>query len=234
MSSKRKNTPTKLATDEVLIQREPRLDPSSDGDSRDSLSDLSDTSPTSSSSLGGHVTHPERHLSLHIVSKPEQLDDINCADRPQSKKQRILQSVKCDVTDSDADMDSDGSNGSSSLNHINNNNILTKPTMNGGLPLHNKNKSMDNVLRRLNSKASDGNQGDDGDVMMDTVHAAISTVDSLEDKEKKLAEMIAHLQNIKDNLSTQKKHMVSTIVPILACKFYFRKSSAFAPVTSLF
>ena len=231
MSSKRKNTPTKLATDEVLIQREPRLDPSSDGDSRDSLSDLSDTSPTSSSSLGGHVTHPERH----IVSKPEQLDDIDCADRPQSKKQRILQSVKCDVTDSDADMDSDGSNGSSSLNHINNNNILTKPTMNGGLPLHNKNKSMDNVLRRLNSKASDGNQGDDGDVMMDTVHAAISTVDSLEDKEKKLAEMIAHLQYIKDNLSTQKKHMVSTFFWSSNVSFIIiQKSSAFAPVTSLF
>ena len=125
MSSKRKNTPTKLSTDEVLIQREPRLDPNSDGDSRDSLSDLSDTSPTtSSSSLGGHVTHSERHMSLHIVSKPEQLDGIDSPDRAQSKKQRILQSVKCDVTDSNADLDSDGSNsqngvGSSSITHTN-------------------------------------------------------------------------------------------------------------------
>ena len=218
MSSKRKNTPTKLSTDEVLIQREPRLDPNSDGDSRDSLSDFSDHNPTTTGPH--HVTQPERHLSLHIVSKPEQLDDVDSPDRPQSKKQRILQSVKCDATDSDADMDSDGStthsqNGgvgsSTSINHINNNNILTKPTMNGGLPIHHKNpKSMDNVLRRLNSKASgDGNQCDD-DAMMDTVHAAISTAESVADKERKLAEMIAHLQNIKDNLSTQKKVVVST------------------------
>ncbi len=125
-------------------------------------------------------------------------------------------------------------NGFPSNNHhyMNNNHIMmTKPsqgllppssgggvTLNGGLlqPLHRK--SMDNVLRRLSSTNNNNkgggsvakgvtSQGDDvtDDDVMGTVQAALHTAESVEDKERKLAEMIAHLQNIKDNLSTQKK-----------------------------
>ncbi len=204
MSSKRKSAPTKLATDEVLIQRERVGDNNSDGDSNsgiDSESELSD-SPS---------------LSLHIVSKPEQLDGIvaNNTDsehdsRPQSKKQRILQSVRTsEDSDSNGDVDSDSSY------HNNNNNILTKP--NGGLPIHRK--SMNNVLRRLNSKNTDNNHGmhpsnmamENGEEevgLLDSVKAAINGAESVEDKERKLAEMIAQLQSIKDNIAQQKQSQV--------------------------
>ena len=192
MSSKRKNTPTKLSKDEVLIHRE-HIENGSDGDSHNE-SDCDDS---------------DSSLSLHIVSKPEQLDDLTdgadspaSLDRPQTKKQRLLQSVKCD-NESDNDTE---------LSYHNNNNILTKPTT--GL-IMNSRKSMDSVLRRLNHKAEmkdltvqNGGPEDETQVM-DSIKAAISTTDSVEDKEKKLAEMIAQLQSMKERLSTEKSIQVS-------------------------
>ena len=179
MSSKRKNTPTKLAKDEVVIQRE-KLEQCSDGDSNHGDSD----------------SDSESSLSLHIVSKPEQLDEYRDSDspgseRPQTKKQRLLQSVKCENSDSDSESQT-------------NNNNMTKP--NGG----SQRKSMDNVLRRLSSKVSetvpqDGvngvRVGENGGAVMENIKAAIGAEGSLKEKEKRLSDMIAQLQAMKESLA---------------------------------
>ena len=182
MSSKRKNTPTKLAKDEVVIQRE-KIEQCSDGDSNcDSDSD-SDSS-----------------LSLHIVSKPEQLDELHDSDcpgseRPQSKKQRILQSVQCSGQ-------SDSESESSYMNHNNNNNNNMTKSSSG--PIR---KSMDTVLRKLSSKQTESavcnlkaeSPGESVEVM-DNIKAAIGAEGSLKDKERRLSDMIAQLQAMKESL----------------------------------
>ncbi len=187
MSSKRKNTPTKLSKDDVLIHREHSIENGSDGDSHNESDSESESS-----------------LSLHIVSKSDQIEDYEngadspgSLDRPQSKKQRILQSVKCD-NESDTDPE---------VSYLNNNNILTKPTVG----LMNTRKSMDSVLRRLNHKADShhhtmkGNHTvQEGGDVIDSIKAAMSSSESVEDKEKKLSLMIAQLQNMKESLAQQK------------------------------
>ena len=141
MSSKRKNTPTKLAQDEMIIQRE-KLDNITDGDSNiDSDGDS------------------ESNLTLHIVTKPEQFEDLHSGldspERPQSKKQRILQSV---MNDSESE---------SEIPTVNNNNNLTKPT-NGGV----HRKSMDSVLQKLSNKAAvRADSGENPDNVEDSVKA---------------------------------------------------------------
>ena len=177
MSSKRKNTPTKLAQDEMIIQRE-KLDNITDGDSNiDSDGDS------------------ESNLTLHIVTKPEQFEDLHSGldspERPQSKKQRILQSV---MNDSESE---------SEIPTVNNNNNLTKPT-NGGV----HRKSMDSVLQKLSNKAAvRADSGENPDNVEDSVKAVMTMDGDVQEKEKKLAEMIAQLQGLKDSLAKQ----VSTV-----------------------
>lgn len=203
MSSKRKNTPTKLAKDDGRHQH---MENGSDG----------------ASSHGDSDMESDSSLSLHIVtSKPETMDDMNDgadspgSDRPQTKKQRLLQSVKCDGSDSEPDM---------ITYHNNNNTILTKPT--SGL----QRKSMDNVLRRLSTKAnsenhlhhhqhhhgvmnnnhnSNSHHSDQTDVsddmeLLDSVKTVINSAADVDEKEKRLTEMIAQLQNLKESLGHKK------------------------------
>ncbi|KAK3747712.1 hypothetical protein RRG08_024859 [Elysia crispata] len=86
-------------------------------------------------------------------------------------------------------------------------------------------KSMESVIRRLNSKASDSSgtttslsseasssepatltpaASEEKPQVMDTVQAVLAGEATLSEKERQISEMINHLQNIKENLSKQK------------------------------
>ena len=93
-------------------------------------------------------------------------------------------------------------------------------------PVNSQKKSMESVIRRLNSKASDCSStssanlppetasseqstltpegGEDNPQVMDTVQAVLAGEATLSEKERQISEMINHLQNIKENLSKQK------------------------------
>ncbi|XP_012946456.1 probable serine/threonine-protein kinase ifkA, partial [Aplysia californica] len=95
-----------------------------------------------------------------------------------------------------------------SFNNNNNNNNNTNN--------NNNKRSMETVLRKLSSKASDvaietamassDNQGERpmSPKVMDTVQAVLAGEATLSEKERQISEMINHLQNIRENLSKQK------------------------------
>ena len=182
MSSKRKNTPTKLAKDVEMMLQKDVIENGSDGDSHiDSDSDMSDSA-----------------IPLHIASRQDSnFDDVpdsvasptsSDPGRPQSKKERILNSVRNSESSSDEQDDFGGE----TVPHLNNN--LTKPG--SGL---NSRKSVDHILKRLNPTAAEVEDGE-GNVL-DSVKAVLSTSTSVEDQQKRLGDMIAQLQSLKDNLA---------------------------------
>lgn len=167
MSSKRKNTPTKLP--------------------KDNTSEVDSDSDT--------------ETSLHIVTKSdsENQDSDSSSSRPASKKQRILQSVRRD-SDSETELDLLSPH---QLHH----HLSTKSSL--GL----QRKSMESVLRRLSSKTDIGelennNMNEDSKVK-ESIQVLLSD-GSLTEKEQRLSEMIAQLQNLKENLSTQKQVQLSS------------------------
>lgn len=175
MSSKRKNTPTKLPKDDVVSER-----PISECDQD------SDSEPDSA------------HLQIVTKSDSESQDsDSSGSDKPPSKKQRILQRVR---------QESDSDNELNFTSHFNNNShIITKSTF--GL----QRKSMDSVLRRLSSK-SDGELENNNmaektpnpDVRVKASIQMLLSEGSLTDKERRLSDMIAQLQDLKEDISKQK------------------------------
>ncbi|XP_069133821.1 transcription factor SOX-13-like isoform X2 [Argopecten irradians] len=179
MSSKRKNTPTKLPKDDVVSER-----PISECDSN----------PDSDGELG------PAHLHIVTKSDSESQDSDSCGlDRPPSKKQRILQRVR-QGSDSDNEL-----NFSTHFNN-NNNHITTKSSF--GL----QRKSMDSVLRRLSSKP-DGELENNNmaektanpDVRVKESIQMLLSDGSLTDKERRLSDMIAQLQDLKEDISKQNK-----------------------------
>ena len=214
MSSKRKNTPTKLSADELLIERE-RLETGSDGDSPND----SESEYESSLAINNSRKHSLLDESREESSSPE-LD----LERPQSKKQRILQSIR-GSSDSETEPDSIAT-------HNHNNNLLTKPSS-GLMTSLTGRKSMDSVLRRLQPKVCDTSSylqrtmngspaspskheqlrnGCSEPDVMSSIKAAISGAQSAEDKEKKLSDMIAQLSALKESIAQQKEAQVSTLM----------------------
>ena len=182
MSSKRKNTPSKLRTDDVLSQNSN----SGDGDS------------------SGPESDTEFESNLHIVTRSDSethdSDNSNSYRSPQTKKQRILQSVK---QDSDSDPDSDISS------HYTNGVAHHHSTKsNFGL----QRKSMESVLRRLSSKTeiSDIELDNNNMTGLNEDHKVKESIQvllsdgTITDKERRLSEMIAQLQSLKENISKQK------------------------------
>ncbi|KAK3605548.1 hypothetical protein CHS0354_013189 [Potamilus streckersoni] len=182
MSSKRKNTPTKLPKDELL------------GDQDFHKSSLS----THSDKEHNHNTPP-----LQSAENSNSANNNFYSDFGQEKpyhKQRLLQGVKSDDSDSELDLHS-------KVNY--NNNHITKSAL--GL----QKKSMESVLRRLNSK-SDQEQGPNmtttspsmtwsqEDVIMESIQTILSD-SSAQDKERRLGEMIAQLQSIRESLRKEKE-----------------------------
>ncbi|XP_060604112.1 transcription factor egl-13-like isoform X3 [Ruditapes philippinarum] len=192
MSSKRKNTPTKLPRDDVVNERP-----------------IYNSLPQNQ-----HNYHYDQdldyHSPLHIVENHENFNGIDNhdsdssteRDRPKNKKQRILQSIR-----NSSDSDSDPENNF----HLNNNS--TKP----GFGLHKK--SMESVLRRLNThKPESASEQEYLDKCLKmTTHEAAADMQlfsniqhllsdqTVQDKEQKLGEMIAQLQNIKESIRKDKQ-----------------------------
>ena len=182
MSSKRKNTPTKLPKDDVVNER-----------------------PIFNSFHREHNLHLDLdrdfdlHQPLHIVEHNEngfeRQDSDSGTDQPQSKKQRILQSVR-NSSDSDSD-------------HELHNDHSTRPLFG----LHKK--SMESVLRRLNPKSEDLSNdrtlsdsgvtmGTQSEEMIQNIQRLLADKDA-QNKEDKLSEMIAQLQTLKDRMRKEKE-----------------------------
>ena len=183
MSSKRKNTPTKLPKDDVVNERP-----------------IFNTIHRDHNNLHLDLDRDfELHQPLHIVEHNEngfdRQDSDSGTEQPQSKKQRILQSVR-NSSDSDSDPET---------NHRD----ITKPA----IGLHKK--SMENVLKRLNSRPedfiNDRTFSDSGMTMTKQPEEMLQNIQMLladsnaQDKEQKLSEMIAQLQTLKDRMRKEKE-----------------------------
>ena len=154
-------------------------------------------------------------------SNPERL--------PTSKKQRLLQSVRehspeirRNLPEVDpADLMAENNNTTKTSNGLHHSiNHLTNPY--NHLYNHQQpRKSMDNVLKRLNSKVEssdhhhqikpepqNGTSGRDGEMdgtLLDSISSVIEGTESVEAKERRLSDMITQLQSIKESL-VQYKH----------------------------
>ena len=192
MSSKRKNTPTKLAKgdglDEVVMENGNESHNESDAESETCLT---------------MAAANERGVEDYTDGGSPGSDPGSGSDRPQSKKQRLLQSVREDSEEEDYPFN----------NNINNN-IMTKPSPIG----LNHRKSMDNVIRRLGKNSNSAGSGDarlndarlndarlsNQEDLLENLKAQISSSDNMEDKEQKLAEMIAQLQSLRESIKKEK------------------------------
>ena len=205
MSSKRKNTPTKLPKDDVVNERP-----------------IFNTIHRDHNNLHLDLDRDfELHQPLHIVEHNEngfdRQDSDSGTEQPQSKKQRILQSVR-NSSDSDSDPET---------NHRD----ITKPA----IGLHKK--SMENVLKRLNSRPedfiNDRTFSDSGMTMTKQPEEMLQNIQMLladsnaQDKEQKLSEMIAQLQTLKDRMRKEKEVGRITWLPWTLKRQSQQKSSAF-------
>ena len=159
---------------------------------------------------------------------------------PTNKKQRLLQSVRLNSPESNTTFTNDTS---SAMGGDNNNTIHTK-TSNGlhqnynhlTNPYnqlynhHQQKKSMDTVLKRLNSKAESDHRngpkpasnndttgsGEMNGSLLDSISSVIEGSESVEAKEQRLSDMINQLQTIKESL-VQYKHpkVCSYCMPIV-------------------
>ncbi|XP_013408193.1 transcription factor SOX-5 isoform X2 [Lingula anatina] len=193
MSSKRKSAPQKVSKDEVLLEHQITNSHSDKGDimMNGQESDLDS----------------DNDMALQIVTKPEELCDLpdsadspNGLDKPQSKKQRILQSVK------QQDNETSDTEAVESHQKVSNNYSQTKPS-------HGQHrKSMDFILQKLGAK-SDTDSGINGDfpdisprdIIMTVKAVVLGERSSLLDKEQWLNELIRQLQSLKDNLGKQRE-----------------------------
>lgn len=183
MSSKRKNTPTKLPKDDVVNERP--IYNSIHREHRNLHLDLD----------RDFDLHPPLHIVEHNENGIDRQDSDSGTEQPQSKKQRILQSVR-NSSDSESDQEFY-------------NDYSTRPL----LGLHKK--SMESVLRKLNSKSDDFETDktfSDSNVAMATQpEEMIQSIQMLladtnaQDKEQKLSEMIAQLQTLKDRMKKEKE-----------------------------
>lgn len=196
MSSKRKNTPTKLSQDNII--NEPINNSLNSDCSVDSDDDI--------------------ESRFQIVTKSDSESD-SCSDgKPRSKKQRILQSVK---RDSDSESEKETS-------QLSNGVPITTKSSSG---LHRK--SMDSVLRRLTSRTEmadcdvENNNSQHDQKVEESLKVLLSGGDSLNDKEKRLSEMIAQLQNLKETINKQKQVSCFTIDPKIMWSHLFMKKNYF-------
>ncbi|XP_055899649.1 transcription factor Sox-5-like isoform X3 [Biomphalaria glabrata] len=201
MSSKRKNTPTKLPKEEGQLV----LGLSCSGSSYDMLEENEENVAHSNCDTDTDQDTAEEILSLDRV------------------KERPLQ--QCDLDDghrsrpaTDGESESEQEDRSRLDGHHSALRPLSPPaSKTSSSPLSalfpSQRRSMETVLKRLNSKANDvpsettlnsGQEISDSPKVMDTVQAVLAGEATLSEKERQISEMINHLQNIRENLSKQK------------------------------
>ena len=206
MSSKRKNTPTKLAADEMLITTVEEACMLANGRTDCHMSELRCDDSDSSGS----------ELNLHIVSGDAD-DDDDSDDEPPMKKKHLVDGA--DYSDSDTTTPEDLSAAASPphrhsfVNHSNNNNsILTKP-----YPGSNQRKSMNHVLKRLNSKQDNERREEEGCAEGDvigTIKAVISSTDAtVQQKQQQISDMIKELQRIRESLEHNETKVRFVCIP---------------------
>ena len=194
MSSKRKNTPTKLAADEMLITPEEEACLLENARTNCRATELRCDDSDSSGS----------ELNLHIVScdaDDDSDDDSDRCDEPPTKKQHLLQSI--DYSDELSEMTTaedltaaSPQHRHSIINHSNNS-ILTKPHSGS-----NHRKSMNHVLKRLNSKQGEGEKTAPAEAdVIGSIKAVISSTDAtVQQKQQQISDMIKELQRIRESL----------------------------------
>ncbi|KAK0068041.1 serine/threonine-protein kinase ifkA, partial [Biomphalaria pfeifferi] len=201
MSSKRKNTPTKLPKEEGQLV----LGLSCSGSSYDMLEENEEN---------------VAHSNCDTDTDQDTADEILSLDRV---KERPLQ--QCDLDDghrsrpaTDGESESEQEDRSRLDGHHSALRPLSPPaSKTSSSPLSalfpSQRRSMETVLKRLNSKANDvppettlnsGQEISDSPKVMDTVQAVLAGEATLSEKERQISEMINHLQNIRENLSKQK------------------------------
>ncbi|XP_074660386.1 uncharacterized protein LOC141912868 [Tubulanus polymorphus] len=174
MSSKRKNTPTKLAS-------------TSDSELSDLTPTMMDTDHHDQQVIGGAVV-PRTLTPMDSESEcPSDDCESTCSDRPQSKKQRILQSV---MNGGATGIESDDSD-------VSNNNLLKT----SGQRRHHRQPAQQHNHRIVENGNHVGQQvAPPPSLVIETVKEALTGDETIEEKERKLSEMIAHLQSLKQTL----------------------------------
>ncbi|XP_050408538.1 transcription factor egl-13 isoform X1 [Patella vulgata] len=177
MSSKRKNTPTKLSKDNV----------EGDGLNYDCETVDSETSVDVNQSYPSHLTRQDLY------------DSDSGSEKPANKKQRLLQSVREDTS---SDSDNELKSNSKSLN---NNYILTKSSF--GLHKKSMESVLRKLHPRSleMEESNELPSGKSDNTVIDQVQHLLQEGAGIKDKEQRLSEMISQLQNIKENLHKQKK-----------------------------
>ena len=226
MSSKRKNTPTKLAKDDILLQQQQALQEDRDmsGDEAVVMRELENESThlESTNSYKRHYADRNSTVSMAASENGERQEDSDSGSSsterpPTNKKQRLLQSVRLYSPDTTEHIMSGDNNNtihhtqklSPTPEQVNHHNSFSH--------LYNQKKSMDSVLRKLNSKAEmvrgDTEQQQNGvnDSLLDSISSVIEGSESVEDKERRLSDMISQLQSIKESLVHYKPSKVRTI-----------------------
>lgn len=228
MSSKRKNTPTKLPKDS-LINEQPSLSLNTSlqieerTDHADSDNDHIDEKKVDPS--GDNHSHNESYLQRDIVtgmnsSNGNKNTDIDLAaeslQQSHSERESDSESDAADLqTHLFVDTNCQSSVRASSPLKLS---LSSSPSILGTVMQYNSQKrSMESVLRRLNSKAPDislemapdtGEDFSGSPKVMDTVQAVLAGEATLSEKERQISEMISHLQNIRENLSKQKDQVI--------------------------
>ena len=196
MSSKRKNTPTKLAADEMLITTEEEACLLENGRTDCHTADLRCDDSDSSGS----------ELNLQIVSgdaDDDSDDDTDRCDEPPTKRQHYSDAM----FDTTSGEDLTPSHHKHSMIGHNNNSIMTKPYAGS-----NHRKSMNHVLKRLNSKKDEnGEKHREGDVI-GSIKAVISSTDAtVQQKQQQISDMIKELQRIRESLEHADTKVGSTM-----------------------
>ena len=223
MSSKRKNTPIKLATEEPL----PPCDQVSDADSH-IHSDTEDSD--SDTGLALHIAARSEEEGYRPTVKVEDdyrpivkteadqtmmmmMEEQDMDGRPQNKKQRLLQSMQEQQLYHD-NVPRAGNNHHHHNNHFimhNNNNNMSKDSVHE-FNNHKSATAVDQVLHKLSSAdaaAAAAGAARPVDFMDSMVRAALGPEGSVQDKQQRLSAMISQLQNLKDSLVVSNHDMVA-------------------------
>ena len=220
MSSKRKNTPTKLpsasdvtnsASDGMLADVDMYGVVTNRGDSCQSDGD-SNHSDNNDDGAAGFSDSDSLSVDMRTTSPKRSRQDSESSSAPHSphyKKQRLLQSVNNndDLTPTGSPQMQDLENDfRQEIITTNNNNVIlsgSKSPNNNSI----QRKSMHNVLQKLNHGKVDENGGTNHpapgseDALLSSLQLQLmSEGESVEEKQRRINEMIAQLQKVKDTL----------------------------------
>lgn len=209
MSSKRKNTPTKLSKEDHGNEKITASLGSSDLD----VDATSEKSASCCSSIG--ISEDTEDIT---VADSEDGDDDSCLEG-QLEHGAVVDDVKrsshCQSASESEGEDTLSSTYAANKTLALNTESVSPAAISAAFDEHPCKRSMESVLRRLNSRVNDvsmemafsADDFNDSPKVMSAVHAVLAGDGTLIEKERQISEIISHLQNIRENLSKQ-KHQV--------------------------